>query len=61
MVWDKSTGLVDHALWSKDDGIYGEQGLGFAAETDHEIDVNHYIQLDLQQLINSVSSVRFQI
>jgi len=49
--WDKITGLVDSALYTKDQGILGEQGLGFAAQAAHEIDNAHYIQIDLANLI----------
>jgi hypothetical protein len=52
--WTKSSGAANHALYQKDQG-YGEQGLGFAAESDQEIDDTEYIQLNLQNLIASVA------
>ena len=52
--WTKSTGAANHALYQKDQG-YGEQGLGFAAEGEFEIDDTTYIQLNLQNLIASVA------
>jgi len=53
-----TTANVATALYAKNGGA-GEMGLGIASDSDHEINANTYVQLNVKTLINSTLSALF--